>query len=163
MIKSGQVVKPAVLIQEMVNVEKAGVVFSRNKYGNETIEVVYGLGEGLVSGALTPDTINVDINNGEIIEYSVADKQFKIVPTEDGTAKEAVKQGVKARALNAETVKRLTEIIRILEKDSGYPIDVEFGIKDGNIYILQRRAITTFDTSSKKNGKDKKAFVKPGF
>lgn len=161
MIKSGQVVKPAVLIQEMVNVEKAGVVFSRNKYGNETIEVVYGLGEGLVSGALTPDTINVDINNGEIIEYSVADKQFKIVPTEDGTAKEAVKQGVKARALNAETVKRLTEIIRILEKDSGYPIDVEFGIKDGNIYILQRRAITTFDTSSKKNGKDKKAFVKP--
>lgn len=158
MIKSGQVVKPAVLIQEMVNVEKAGVVFSRNKYGNETIEVVYGLGEGLVSGALTPDTINVDINNGEIIEYSVADKQFKIVPTEDRTAKEAVQQGAKARALNAETVKRLTEIIRILEKDSGYPIDVEFGIKDGNIYILQRRAITTFDTSLKKNDKNKKSY-----
>ncbi|MDD5102244.1 MAG: PEP/pyruvate-binding domain-containing protein, partial [Endomicrobiaceae bacterium] len=151
MIESGQVVKPAVLVQEMVNVDKAGVVFSRNKYGNETIEVLYGLGEGLVSGTLTPDTIEVDIKNGEIIEYSVADKQFKIVATDDGTARETVEQGVKARTLDAKTVKQLTEIIRILEKDAGYPVDVEFGIKDGEIYILQRRAITTLDAASQEN------------
>ncbi|MDD2524454.1 MAG: PEP/pyruvate-binding domain-containing protein, partial [Endomicrobiaceae bacterium] len=151
MIESGQVVKPAVLVQEMVNVDKAGVVFSRNKYGNETIEVLYGLGEGLVSGTLTPDTIEVDIKNGEIIEYSVADKQFKIVATDDGTARETVEQGAKARTLDAKTVKQLTEIIRILEKDAGYPVDVEFGIKDGEIYILQRRAITTLDAASQEN------------
>jgi phosphoenolpyruvate synthase/pyruvate phosphate dikinase len=60
MIKTGQIVKPAVLIQEMINVDKAGVIFSRNKYGNTIIEGVYGLGEGTVSGIITPDTVEVE-------------------------------------------------------------------------------------------------------
>ena len=52
MAENGKVVKPAVLIQEMVNSAKSRVVFSRDKYGRATIEVAYGLGEGVVSNTV---------------------------------------------------------------------------------------------------------------
>ncbi len=145
MIKTGQIVKPAVLIQEMINVDKAGVIFSRNKYGNTIIEGVYGLGEGIVSGIITPDTVEVETTSGEIIEYSVADKYSKIVATANGTSQEVVTEGAKDRVLSAETVKTLMDIVNVLEKDAGYPVDIEYGIKDGEIYILQRRPITTLE------------------
>ena len=146
MISSGQIVKPAVLIQEMVESEKSGVVFSRDKYGNEIINVLYGLGEGLVSGMLTPDHIQADINTGETIEYSVADKPLKIVADRNGgTQMVSVGKKSKSRTLNSEMIKRITEVVRLLEEDAGYPIDVEFAVKDEEIFILQRRAITTLD------------------
>ncbi|GAB1401123.1 hypothetical protein MASR1M68_00340 [Elusimicrobiota bacterium] len=159
MIESGQVVKPAVLIQEMINVDKAGVIFSRNKYGNTTIEAVYGLGEGIVSGTLTPDTLEVDTASGEIIEYSVADKYVKIIATDTGTKQEIVTVGAKERVLDAETVKKLMDVVRTLEKDAGYPVDIEYGIKDDNIYILQRRPITTIEEATQEQVKEEIAVV----
>ncbi|MDD5021479.1 MAG: PEP/pyruvate-binding domain-containing protein [Endomicrobiaceae bacterium] len=154
MIESGQVVKPAVLIQEMINVDNAGVIFSRNKYGNTTIEALYGLGEGIVSGALTPDTVEVDTASGEIIEYSVADKYVKIVATDNGTKQQIVTEGAKERVLDVATVKRLMDVVKTLEKDAGYPIDIEYGIKDDDIYILQRRPITTFEDATQEKVKE---------
>lgn len=155
MIEGGNIVKPAVLVQEMVDVSKAGVIFSRNKYGNTIIEGVYGLGEGIVSGMLTPDTIEVETSDGEIIEYSVADKYLKIISTENGTKEEVVTEGAKERVLDAETVKRIMDIVRMLEKDAGYPVDIEYGIKDDIIYILQRRPITTFEEIAAENNDSK--------
>ncbi|MDR2191864.1 MAG: hypothetical protein LBO62_03160, partial [Endomicrobium sp.] len=153
MFENSAVVKPAVLIQEMVDVNIAGVAFSRDKYGvNAAIEAVYGLGEGLVSGQLTPDSITVDNITGEIIEYSVANKQYMVVPSllGDGTELRPTVSGSRARALRDDKVKILTKIIMRLEEDAGYPVDVEFALdKVGKVYVLQRRAITTFKTQGK--------------
>lgn len=150
MISSGQVVKPAVLVEEMVDSEISGVVFSRDKYGNGRINALFGQGEGLVSGMFTPDSILFDMSSHEIIEYSVADKQFKLVAdSEGGIKKVAVGQNAKSRALNALNVKNLAEIIEILENSVGYPIDVEFAIRGNEIYILQMRPITTLDNKEK--------------
>ena len=150
MISSGQVVKPAVLVEEMVDSEISGVVFSRDKYGNGRINALFGQGEGLVSGMFTPDSILFDMSSHDIIEYSVADKQFKLVTdSEGGIKKVAVGQNAKSRALNAQNVKNLAEIIEILENSVGYPIDVEFAIRGNEIYILQMRPITTLDNKEK--------------
>ena len=49
----------AAVIQKMVNSDKSGVIFSQNpafKNDNITIEAVFGLGEGIVSGKITPDS-----------------------------------------------------------------------------------------------------------
>jgi hypothetical protein len=132
------------------SVESAGVAFSRGQYGlKATIEIVYGLGEGLVSGLITPDRIIADASSKETIEYSVADKRNKIVPNEgkEGVETRIVeKEKRKVRILDAPAVKQLTRIIIDLEKDAGYPVDVEFAIgKQGKIYILQRRPITTVE------------------
>ena len=150
MISSGQIVKPAVLIEDMVDSEISGVIFSRDKYGNGTINVLFGQGEGLVSGMFTPDSVLFDMNTGEILEYSVADKQFKLITDANGGLKKvSVGQNAKSRTLNAANVKKLAEIISILENSVGYPIDVEFAIKGNEIYILQMRPITTLDNKEK--------------
>jgi hypothetical protein len=150
MISSGQVVKPAVLVEEMVDSEISGVVFSREKYGNGRINALFGQGEGLVSGMFTPDSVLFDMGTGEIIEYLVADKQFKLVTdSEGGIKKVAVGPQAKSRALNAQNVKNLAEIISVLENSAGYPIDVEFAIRGNEIYILQMRPITTLDNKEK--------------
>jgi phosphoenolpyruvate synthase/pyruvate phosphate dikinase len=150
MISSGQIVKPAVLVEEMVDSEISGVIFSRDKYGKGRINALFGQGEGLVSGMFTPDSVLFDMSTGEIIEYSVADKQFKLVTdAEGGLKKVSVGEMAKTRALSAQNVKKLAEIISILENSVGYPIDVEFAIKGDEIYILQMRPITTLETEKK--------------
>lgn len=143
MINSRQIVRPAVLIQTMVNVEKSGVVFSRDKYGNATIETLFGLGEGIVSGKLTPDTITISMSNGEVLEYSVATKDYRISSTLEGTSSTIVEKGSKERTLNYKEIKELIDVVKILEKNAGYAVDIEFGFKDGKIFVLQRRPITT--------------------
>ena len=150
MISSGQIVKPAVLVEEMVESKISGVVFSRDKYGNGRINALFGQGEGLVSGMLDPDNVLFDMSTGEIIEYLVANKYFKLVTdVNGGIKKNAVGQQAKSRALSAKNVKKLAEIISVLENSAGYPIDVEFAIKDDEIYILQMRPITTLDNKEK--------------
>ena len=148
MINSKQIVRPAVLIQTMIDVEKSGVVFSRDKYGNVTIETLYGLGEGIVSGKITPDTITVNMANGDVLEYSVATKDYKIVSVEDGIKTTFVKKGSKERTLKYKEIKELIDVVKLLEKDAGYAVDIEFGFKDGKIYILQRRPITTANNNN---------------
>ncbi|MDR1195893.1 MAG: hypothetical protein LBL00_05390, partial [Endomicrobium sp.] len=151
MAATGKTVKPALIIEEMAddNIEISGVMFSRNKSGNGVIEAVYGLGEGLVSSLVTPDTVEVDLHSKEVLEYSVANKNLKVTASDNGVEPVAVTKGQKERALNNVLIKRLSEILITLERDAGYPVDVEFAIgKDGVIHILQRRAITTFDNKT---------------
>nr|MCR4662325.1 hypothetical protein [Endomicrobiaceae bacterium] len=151
MVSSGQVVKPAVLVQEMIDSEISGVVFSRNKYGNGTINAVLGQGEGIVSGMFTPDSILFDMNTGEIIEYSVADKQFELVTDVKGGLKQvSVGRKARSRTLSSKKVKKLAEVMKLLENYSGYPIDVEFAVRGEELYILQMRPITTLDKKEKK-------------
>ena len=48
----------AVVVQKMVDSDKSGVIFSKNptrKENNIVMEAVWGLGEGIVSGKITPD------------------------------------------------------------------------------------------------------------
>jgi len=148
MINSKQIVRPAVLIQTMIDVEKSGVVFSRDKYGNVTIETLFGLGEGIVSGKITPDTITVNMANGDVLEYSVATKDYKISSTSEGIKRTLVEKGSKERTLNYKEIKELIDVVKLLEKDAGYAVDIEFGFKDGKIYILQRRPITTANNNN---------------
>ncbi len=86
----------AVIIQEMVNAESAGVAFGINPINGNTnekfISSVFGLGEGIVSGELNSD--NFIVNNGKITSQ-LAEKTHKIIPdseTSEGTGKAAVEK-----------------------------------------------------------------------
>ncbi|MDR1695652.1 MAG: hypothetical protein LBR69_03355 [Endomicrobium sp.] len=147
MVENGKIIQPAVLVQEMAKkVASSGVIFSRDKYGRMIIESSYGLGEIIVSGIQTPDSMLIDWETGEVMEYSVADKRIKAAVREDGsgTREVLVTDGRQKRILDDDTIKRISGIVKILEEDAGYPVDIEFSTDDeGTIYILQRRAITT--------------------
>ena len=147
MVKAGIVVQPALLIQEMVSgVEKAGVIFTRDNSGNLTIEGVYGLGEGLVSGRITPDHVTVRASDDGMEYRRALNNMTKIEEKEEGGTKvtKLTEEEKIERILDENTIKQLKEVANLLEEDAGYPVDIEFAIdKNGKIFVLQRRAITT--------------------
>ena len=139
----------AVVVQKMVNSEKSGVIFSKNpSYKNDDviIEAVFGLGEGIVSGKITPDKYVVS-RELEILEKDVSDKKIALVRDEENKKKEISLDEDKSNSLvlSEDELKKLTEFALKLEEHYDKPQDIEFAIEEDEIYIVQTRAITTID------------------
>lgn len=136
----------AVVIQQMVESESAGVLFTRNPAGNTQdilINASYGLGEAVVSGLVSPDEYICD-RNGAVKNVRIGTKESRIVYAENGTAAVPVDEMHRqARVLDDETVRRLVREALRIEDHYGQPMDIEWAVADGKIYILQARAITT--------------------
>jgi len=141
--------KLAVVVQKMINSYKSGVIFSKdpsNINENTIIEAVWGLGEGVVSGKITPDKY-ITSKNFEILDKKIADKKIAIIRGEKRET-EIIKlkpEKSKAQVLTDYEIKKLTEYSLKLEEHYKKPQDIEFAIEDDEIYILQTRAITTLE------------------
>jgi putative pyruvate, water dikinase len=137
----------AVVVQKMVESEKAGVLFTVNPLSRNTnemqINASYGLGESVVSGRVTPDSYVVT-KTGKLIETTIGSKETKIVYGNKNTVEIAVdEEAQKKRVLDDNEISGLLNCGLKIEKHYGMPMDIEWAIKDSNIYILQARAITT--------------------
>ena len=117
----------AVIVQEMIDADCSGVMFTTNPITNNTdetvISVVKGIGESLVSGKSDSSDYTVDCL-GEITERE---------------EKETVE-------LDDATILRLHEIAQKIER-SYKPrrgVDIEYCIKDDEIFVLQCRLITNY-------------------
>ena len=70
-------------VQKMVNAKAAGVMFTLNPVTGDRNQIViegnWGLGEAVVSGAVTPDYFAVDKNTMQIIERKIAKKTVEYV------------------------------------------------------------------------------------
>ena len=145
-----EVVDIAVVIQQMVDAEKSGVLFTSHPSTGEpvvTVEAAWGLGEAVVSGAVTPDNYVIERETGTLREETVADK--KVMHVRDGETGETVERAVPKqkrdeRVLDAGELDDLVALGEEIEKYYGGPQDVEWAIDDG-IYLLQSRPITTID------------------
>ncbi|WP_135302087.1 phosphoenolpyruvate synthase [Haloarcula amylovorans] len=140
----------AVVVQQMVNAEKSGVMFtSHPSTGAPTaiLEAAWGLGEAVVSGAVSPDNYVVDRESEEIDEVTVADKKVMCVRGEDGeTVERSVPEEKRnERVLSPEEIHRLIEVGERVEEHYGTPQDVEWAIFEDEVYLLQSRPITTID------------------
>ncbi|WP_456483409.1 phosphoenolpyruvate synthase [Methanopyrus kandleri] len=140
----------AVVVQKMVDSEKSGVMFTVHPYTGErdkmVIEAVWGLGEAVVSGEVTPDTYIVDKNTFEVIEEQISEQEWMY--TKDPETGETVKAEVPedkrdVRKLTDEEIKELAEIGVAVEEHYGFPQDIEWAIEDGEVYVLQSRPVTT--------------------
>ncbi len=138
----------AVIIQEMIDAEAAGVAFGINPVnGNKNekwVNVVFGLGEGLVSGRLNADQFI--ITNGTITTQ-LADKTHQIVldSANNGGIKQiaVAKEKQNLSSLTVALIFELGTILENLDKEYGTPQDIEFAVKDDNLFILQARPVTT--------------------
>ncbi|MBD3271972.1 MAG: hypothetical protein GF384_05490, partial [Elusimicrobia bacterium] len=148
---SGSLISHAVVVQEMVDAEIAGVLFSKNPVTENQNEVVinasYGLGESIVSGLCQPDQYTTNKQTGaEVQEAFIGRKQIQIIQRAIEAGTKIVSTPITARrkrALSREWVKRLTHVAREIEKHYGHPVDIEFAISKNELYILQVRPITT--------------------
>jgi pyruvate, water dikinase len=139
----------AVVVQEMVEAEKAGVMFTVHPSTGEEkilIEGAWGLGEAVVSGTVTPDTCWVDKKTGEILEYQVSEKNimFKKDPEAGKTVKVPVPDDMKnKKVMSTSEITKLAELGKKIQEHYNFPQDTEWAIKDGTIFMLQSRPVTT--------------------
>jgi pyruvate, water dikinase len=148
----------AVVVQKMVDSDKSGVIFSKDpSYKNDDIimEAVWGLGEGIVSGAITPDKyiISKDL---EIKDKKIADKKIAFTRDSSGakTKVKLVEEKSKHQVLKNYEIEKLSEIALKLEEHYGKPQDIEFAIEGDEIFIVQTRPITTMGKRIEKGGKE---------
>lgn len=148
----------AVVVQEMINSDKSGVIFSIDPVTqdeNVIIEAVFGLGEGIVSGQIQPDHYLVS-RDLKILSKGRADKKIAIVRNSAGKT-ETVKlteERSKTQVLSDYEIKKLADYAIKLEKHYKKPQDIEFAIDSGNIYIVQTRPVTTLKKIEQKEKKD---------
>ncbi|WP_288868820.1 PEP/pyruvate-binding domain-containing protein [uncultured Parvimonas sp.] len=141
----------AVVIQEMIESEKSGVLFTVNpvnKKENEMqINASFGLGESVVSGRVTADSYIID-KSGNIIEVNIGSKETQIIYGDKETVEVSVNSDKrKTRTLNDREILELMKCGLEIEKHYGMPMDIEWAIKNDIVYILQARAITTLKNS----------------
>ena len=110
--------KMNVVVQEMIDSDKAGVLFtaSPNKGSDILIEAVEGQGENLVSGQVSAH------------QYEISRKYYRSCSDE---------------LLNESELKLLYETAKKIRTDFGEDKDIEWALKDGTLYLLQMRPITT--------------------
>ncbi len=139
----------AVVLQQLVAARASGVVCSANPITGAPDEVVisavYGLGEGLVSGAVDADSVIVEKSTGTVLETVLGDKDRSYAPAaEQGCLVREVDPEDRERpVLSAAELAELTKLARRLESDHGTPQDIEWAIDDTGIWVLQSRPITT--------------------
>jgi len=144
----------AVLIQPLIAAEKSGVLFSVDPVaGHDTvmlIEAVFGLGETLVSGQVSPDRYRYDWYNHAEVERAIAHKEVALFPT-DRAPVQLTSDRADAPVLNADEVAELVSLGLRVQLDAGYPVDIEWAMADGKIWLLQRRPITRIAFSAVKD------------
>ena len=139
-----------VIIQEMLFPEKSGVLFTKNPKGLLS-EMVAVLGQGL-GDKVVEDKENVLTYHyfpGECLYLEGHGAGFSPEKEEEKSkslASEGRLQKSQSLGLEEEELKSLFTLGERIEQLFQKPMDIEFAIEGGKIYILQAREITTLDT-----------------
>src|SRR5659263_685888 len=147
------------VVQMMVDAEKAGVMFSSHPSTGEPLTIIegsWGLGETVVSGSVSPDYYLVDKKTKTIKERKITTKN--VMHTKDPKTGKTMDIPVpadkkNAKVLDDDEILKLVDFGDVLEDLYGMPQDIEWAIKNKEIFILQSRPITTI--KKKKESKEK--------
>lgn len=138
----------AAVVQEMVQSEKAGVMFTVDPISEDPdvimIEAAYGLGEVVVSGSVTPDTYRVSKKSMKILTKDIAKQPWMLVKHGEKNVKAEIKDEAQERQkLDDAHIVELAKIGKRIEEHYKFPQDIEWAMHKGELYIVQSRPITT--------------------
>jgi pyruvate,water dikinase len=140
----------AVVVMGLVACEASGVAFTAHPVTGARDVIVmnaaFGLGEAVVSGAVTPDSFVVGKADLAIRERDIFEKDVAVYPQTDGVGTlELPLEGSVASApsLTDEQAREVAKLAMRIEAHYGSPQDVEWGLSGGRIFVLQSRPITT--------------------
>ncbi|MCC5850945.1 MAG: hypothetical protein JJU29_22885 [Verrucomicrobia bacterium] len=162
----------AVNVQTMWPSQVSGIAFTQDPNDVEAerlvIESAFGLGEAVVSGEVTPDLFHVNRDDREITRSDIGFKRdvcpaLGNPPVEDP----------EAPSLTEAQLQELVSISLKLEEWTGHPLDIEWGLVDGQFALLQSRPIqgleaakaveplrqAEIDRLRKRAGKERKLWV----
>jgi pyruvate,water dikinase len=140
-----------VVVQSLLDPETAGVMFTQNPItgaDERLIEASWGLGEAVVAGLVIPDNFRV-ARSGEVLERNPGLKKIAIRTLPDGgTREEQVPAELTERlCLNDDQLGELTRLADRAEEVYGPARDIEWAFADGELFLLQCRAVTRAGSS----------------
>jgi phosphohistidine swiveling domain-containing protein len=138
----------AVVVQKLVPADAAGIMFTANpmtgKHDQIMINAAWGLGEAIVGGLVTPDTLVVEKNSGTIVSFEINAKDVMTVCTPSGTHEEPVPMDRRMQAVLSPTqAGELTRFGVKIEELYGQPMDIEWVLSADRFFIVQARPITS--------------------
>lgn len=144
---------PSVIVQKMVNSEKAGVAFGANPVNSNIKEIVisavYGLGSGLVDGIASADTYIV---KDEKVEKNIAKKDYYHTLENGNVVQKDVEDSKKENQILTDSqILEVEELVKKASEFFGRFQDIEWAYENEKLYLLQSRPITTLREN--KNGK----------
>ncbi len=153
----------AVPVQRMVQSEISGVMFTaepnRSDRSKVLIEAVYGLGESVVSGAVTPDSYLIQKDSMEILEKRLVPQSRMLTRNPDAVGADDLNHEVDVPAEMSRTYKltdsQIAEVAKFglnLEEAYNHPQDIEWAMEGNAFYITQTRPITTLGSIGESEG-----------
>jgi pyruvate,water dikinase len=143
----------AVPIQKMIQSQASGVMFTIEPVTSDNtkivIEAVYGLGEAIVSGEVTPDLYVVDKDSLKITTTKVVNQESQLIKNPTAGAEETniwaplPASTQSKQKLNDKEIVKLAWLGKQIEDHYRFPQDIEWAKEDSEIYILQTRPVTT--------------------
>jgi pyruvate,water dikinase len=137
-----------VVVQSLLQPDTAGVMFTRNPItgaDERMIEASWGLGEAVVSGRVIPDSFRV-ASSGDVLDRRAGLKRFAIRSAPDGSGTvdvDVAPELVESLCLTDEQLVALSDLAADCERVYGPERDIEWAFADGELYLLQCRALTT--------------------
>lgn len=150
----------AVPVQVMVQSEISGVMFTVEPLSSDSskilIEAIYGLGELIVSGDVTPDLYLLDKKSLKFIEKKVNNQQWQLVgkaKRSKGELETNVRLAVNRKRQDSQKladkdILALAEIGKAIEALYKSPQDIEWAESGGVLYIVQSRPVTTMKANT---------------
>ncbi len=142
----------AVPVQRMVASETSGVMFTIEPVTSDTgkivIEAIYGLGEGLVSGEVTPDLYIIDKESMSLISKRISRQDQKIMRNPEGDNQNPnIWQPIqppyqKQQKLPDDEIIQLAKLGKQIEDHYQFPQDIEWAKENNQIYMVQTRPVT---------------------
>lgn len=144
--ESAETPSMAVIVQRQVRADASAVAFSADPTTGDRdsilINAAWGLGDGVVSGSLTPDTFVVRRLDGAV-SANLSDKPCMVVATGDGVAEVPVPAALRRYpSLTLGQVRQIAEMTEGLEARVGRPVDIECCVRGDRLHLLQCRPIT---------------------
>ncbi|OUS30696.1 hypothetical protein A9Q98_04105 [Thalassotalea sp. 42_200_T64] len=138
----------ALVIQQQLDSDVSGVMFSLNPLTNDYDEAVidanWGQGESVVCGLVTPDNFIIDKVKRNVLNKKLGSKQTSIWLDQQGGLIEKKQHRTDEFCLSENRLSELTDITCQIESLYGRPMDIEWSYANGQLYILQARPITTY-------------------
>ena len=137
----------AVIVQEMIQSEASGVLFTANPLSglrSETvIDATWGLGEALVSGQVEPDHYVVDTSADRLLTKTLGAKKISTRGKMGGGVEVVEELADSRQAIADDQILALAKLGQQIQQEYGFPQDIEWALAEDKLYILQSRPITS--------------------
>ncbi len=149
----------AVVVQRMVQSDRSGIAFSIDPVTNDknkiVIEAIFGLGEYIVQGKVTPDHYEVNKASLTLIKKEIKKQGTEYVKKgAENIEKKLSKLEGAAQKISDEEILKIAILVRDIEKHYYFPQDIEWAIENKEVFIVQSRPITTIKKEQEDVKKD---------